>query len=368
MWFMTLRMLVVLAALLTAPLLATDGAFAADDAPAAFVIKNFRLESGVVLPEARIVYRTFGTLNAARDNAILLPSHYMADSTGYRAVIGADRALDPAAYYLVATELFGNGHSSSPSNTPAPFNGPRFPVTSIRDNVAAFHRLLTEGLGIRHLRAAMGFSMGGQQVFQLAVSYPDFADRIIVTSSNAKTHPHNYIMLESVRAAVETDPVFNGGNYTRPPARGLQAASSILIGWVNSQEYWRRELWRETSPPGTTFQQVLEQRRLNLLRDKDANDIILQIRTWEGHDIGATPGFNGSVERALGSIKAPVLYMPSESDLYFTVTSAAYESQFIPRVTFKPIPSLLGHGAGLSASPVESKFLTDAIRGFLAEK
>jgi homoserine O-acetyltransferase len=355
-------MLIILVALFTA-----HGACAADDAPATFIIRNFRLESGVVLPEARIVYRTFGTLNAAGDNAILLPSHYMADSTGYRAVIGADRALDPAAYFLVATELFGNGHSSSPSNTPAPFNGPRFPVTSIRDNVAALHRLLTEGLGIRHLRAAMGFSMGGQQVFQLAVSYPDFADRIIVTSSNAKTHPHNYIMLESVRTAIETDPVFNGGNYTTPPTRGIQAASAILIGWVNSQEYWRRELWRDTSPPGTTFQQVLEQRRAGLLRGKDANDLILQIKTWQGHDIGATPG-SGGIERALGSLKMPVLYMPSESDLYFTVTSAAYEAQFIPRVTFKPIPSLLGHGAGLSASPVESKFLTDAIRGFLAEK
>src|SRR3954462_12929958 len=92
-----------------------------------FIIDNFRTESGVTLPKARIVYGTYGKLNAARDNAVLLPSHYMANHHGYEWLIGADRALDPAKLFLVATELFGNGFSSSPSNTPEPFHGPRFP-------------------------------------------------------------------------------------------------------------------------------------------------------------------------------------------------------------------------------------------------
>src|SRR5205809_7498334 len=90
-----------------------------------FVIDNFKTESGAVLPKARVVYGTYGTLNAARDNVILLPSHYMANHHGYEWLIGADRALDPAKLFLVATELFGNGSSSSPSNTPEPFHGPR---------------------------------------------------------------------------------------------------------------------------------------------------------------------------------------------------------------------------------------------------
>src|SRR5436190_18283656 len=84
-----------------------------------FVIRNFRTESGVVLPEAHVVYTTLGTLNAARDNAVLLPSHYMANFNGYNWLIGAkDRAFNPARDFLVLTELFGNGRSSSPSNTP----------------------------------------------------------------------------------------------------------------------------------------------------------------------------------------------------------------------------------------------------------
>jgi homoserine O-acetyltransferase len=84
-----------------------------------YVLHNFKTESGVVLPDARLVYGTYGILNAAHDNVVLLPSHYMANLHGYEWLIGADRALDPAKLFLVATELFGNGRSSSPSNTPS---------------------------------------------------------------------------------------------------------------------------------------------------------------------------------------------------------------------------------------------------------
>ena len=90
-----------------------------------YTIDNFRTESGVVLPKATVVYGTYGHLNAARDNAVLLPSHYMATHHGYEWLIGPGRALDTATLYLVATELFGNGHSSSPSNTAEPYHGPR---------------------------------------------------------------------------------------------------------------------------------------------------------------------------------------------------------------------------------------------------
>src|SRR5260370_18012685 len=119
----------------------------------------------------------------------------MADCHGYEWLIGADKALDTSKLFLVATELFGNGHSSSPSNTPAPFHGPRFPVTTIRDNVEAVHRLLADDLHVTHVRAVIGFSMGAQQAFQWAVSYPRFADRVVATSGTAKTSPHRVVPL-----------------------------------------------------------------------------------------------------------------------------------------------------------------------------
>ncbi len=331
-----------------------------------FVIANFKTESGVILPQARVVYGTYGKLNEARDNAVLLPSHYMADFHGYEWLIGVDKALDPSKLFLVATELFGNGNSSSPSNTPEPFHGPRFPVTTIRDNVEAVHRLLTEELKITHLRAIIGFSMGAQQAFQWAVSYPKFADRIVATAGTAKCYPHGVVRLEGQIAALTTDPVFANGDYKEQPKKGLEAFAVVWTGWLFSQEWWRRELWREGAKPGTTFEQVLNNFRTNFIPGADANNLILQMRTWEKHDVGTTPGFGGDVERALKSIKVPFLYMPSETDLYFPIGDARYEAAFIPGGSLVPIPSLWGHTAGAASNLADAKFLNETIGKFLA--
>jgi len=331
-----------------------------------FVIANFKTESGATLPQARVVYGTYGHLNAEKNNAVLLPSHYMANFHGYEWLIGPDRALDTSKLFLVATELFGNGRSSSPSNTPEPFHGPRFPVMTIRDNVAAVHRLLTEELKIAHLRAIIGFSMGAEQAFQWAVSYPDFADRIVATSGTAKCYPHGVVRLEGQIAAITTDAAFKDGDYTTPPTKGLEAFSTVWAAWLFSQEWWRKELWRGRFPPDTTFEQVLNQYRTAIGRGADANDLILQMRTWERHDVGKTAGFNGDVEKALRSIKAPLLYMPSETDLYFPVGDARYEAGFIPHMTLMPIPSLWGHTAGAASNPADAKFLNENIGKFLA--
>ncbi len=333
-----------------------------------FVLKNFRTESGAVLPEARIVYATYGTLNASADNVVLLPSHYMAKFTGYGWLIGPGRALDPTKQFLVSTELFGNGRSSSPSNTPAPYNGPRFPITTIRDNVEAVHKLLTEKLGVRHLRAVIGFSMGAQQAFQWAVSYPNFTDRIVATAGTAKSYGHGIVRLEGQIAAITADENFKGGEYTSPPTKGLEAFAVVWTGWLYSQEWWRKELWKTNSPAGTTLADIVEQRRKRFIPGADANDLILQMRTWQKHDVGTSPGFNGDVEAALRSIKAQVLYMPSETDLYFPLGDAKYEAGFIPKGILLPIPSLWGHPAGAGASPADAKFLNENIAAFLDGK
>src|ERR1700747_2550766 len=214
-----------------------------------FVIAKFKTESGVTLPEAHVVYGTYGHLNAAKDNGILVPSHYMADFHGSEWLIGPKHPLDTAQLFLVATELFGNGHSSSPSNTPEPYHGPRFPVTTIRDNVEAVHRLRTEELHIQHVRAIIGFSMGAQQAFQWAVSYPTFADRIGATSGTAKNYPHGTVRLEGQIAAVTTDAAFQNGDYTAQPTKGLEAFAAVWLGWLFSQEWWGRGLWSQMSPP-----------------------------------------------------------------------------------------------------------------------
>jgi len=331
-----------------------------------FVIKNFKTESGVTLPEAHVVYGTYGHLNAARDNVILLPSHYMAKLNGYEWLMGPGKALDPGKLFLVTTEMFGNGSSSSPSNTPEPFHGPRFPVMTIRDNVEAVHRLLTEGMKVTHLKAVIGFSMGAQQAFQWAVSYPAFEDRVVATSGTAKTYGHGIVRLEGQIAAITADENFKGGDYTEEPTKGIQACGMVWAGWLYSQEWWRDELWRKDAKPGTTFEDELNEIRTEFFKGADANNLILQMRTWEKQDVGATPGFGGDEKKALGAIKAPFLYMPSMTDLYFPVGDARYEAQYMHTVSLMPIPSLWGHPAGAAADPADAIFLNENIAKFLA--
>jgi len=333
-----------------------------------FVIHDFRTESGVVLPEARVTYGTYGTLNAAGDNAVLLPSHYMADLHGYEWLIGPGKALDPEKLFLVTSELFGNGRSSSPSNTPEPFHGPRFPVMTIRDNVQAVKALLDGELHVAHLRAVIGFSMGAQQAFQWAVSYPDYMDRIVATAGTAKTYGHGIVRLEGQIAALTLDPAFEGGDYTTQPEKGIEAFAVVWTGWLFSQEWWRRELWRQDDPPGESLDSVIDHYRRNFIPGADANDLILQMRTWESNDVGNTPPFHGYTAAALRSIRARVLYMPSATDLYFPVTDARFEAQQIRHCRLVVIPSLWGHPAGAGASPADAKFLNREIANFLGEK
>jgi homoserine O-acetyltransferase len=336
------------------------------------VLHNFRTEGGAVLPEAHVVYGTYGTLNASGDNAVLLPSHYMADLTGYGFLIGPGKALDPAKLFLVTTEMFGNGRSSSPSNTPEPLHGPRFPAIAIRDDVAAAHAVL-DALHVRHLRAVIGFSMGAEQAFQWAVSYPGTVDRIVATSGTARAWGHGIVRLEGQIAALTLDPAFKGGDYDlgRPakgavaePDRGIQAFALVWAGWLYSQEWWRREYWRTEKPVLASFDQALDHYR-HFFDGADANDLILQARSWETHDVGRTPGVGGTAA-ALRGIRVPVLYMPSATDLYFPVGDARYECSLMPSCSFYPIPSLWGHPAGAGVTTEDAAFINDHVGRFLA--
>jgi homoserine O-acetyltransferase/O-succinyltransferase len=324
-------------------------------------LTDFRLEGGAVLSKARIAYATFGTLNAARDNAVLLTTSYGADYHVYDFAVGAGKAFDPARFFVVTTEMFGNGVSSSPSNTPAPHSGPDFPAIAIRDNVEASRRVL-EQLGVTHVRAVAGFSMGAEQSFQWAVSHPGFMDAIVPWCGTAKTYPHGVVRLESAIRALTTDSAFADGRYTSPPAKGLAAWSAHWAAWVWSQEWWRRELYKSQ---GATVDEVIAAR---VARDavRDANNLITQARAWQRHDVGDTPGFGGDHEKALASIRARVLYMPCSTDLYFPVADAEYERQFIKRATFTPIPSLWGHSAGGGGNAEDAAFINARIAEFLA--
>src|SRR3989442_6850960 len=129
------------------------------------------------------------------------------------------RAIDPQKHFIVVANMFGNGVSSSPSNTPPPIDRAAFPRVTVYDNVVAQHRLVTQHLGIERLKLVAGFSMGAQQAFQWGALYPDMVRAIAPICGTARTSPHNVVFLEGVRAALTADAAFDDGWYDRPPVK-----------------------------------------------------------------------------------------------------------------------------------------------------
>jgi len=328
--------------------------------PHFFELGDLRLESGEELRDGRLLYVTHGTLNADRSNAVLLPSWYGGNHRGYDFLIGPDAALDPAEYFVIVTEMFGSGGSSSPSNMADGLPHTDFPIVTIRDNVHATHRLMTEYFGIDHLRAIIGFSMGAQQAFQWAVSYPEFVDLIVPLAGTAKTYPHGVLRLESALTLITHDASILAGHDTLSTA-GTRAWNLHWLAWTRSTEWWRLNHDRETvlrdalNPDFSTDRSPVFK----------PHDRVVQGRAWQRHNIGDTAGFEGDVERALSSIRARVLYLPGETDMYFPITDAEYERQFIPDVDFRPIPSIWGHTAGAGPNETDRTFIIEAIRDAL---
>jgi homoserine O-acetyltransferase/O-succinyltransferase len=199
------------------------------------------LQSGLTLRGAQLAYKTYGTLNARKDNAIVYPTWYSAQHTENEWLIGEDMALDPNRYFIVVPNMFGNGLSTSPSNAAPPYNAARFPHVTVCDNVRQQHRLMTEVFGVEKIALAVGWSMGAQQTFQWGALYPDMVERIAPFCGSARTSRHNFVFLEGVKAALTADDAWQGGWYEKPPAKGLRAMGRVYAGWGFSQAFYRLE-------------------------------------------------------------------------------------------------------------------------------
>jgi homoserine O-acetyltransferase len=146
------------------------------------------LESGQVLHDCRIGYRTFGRLNAAGTNAVLVTLWSMGNSGQVASQIGPGKLVDTSHHFVIAVDPLGNGVSSSPSNHPTQ-PGPDFPVFTVGDLVETQHQLLTRVLGVRHLHAVVGISLGGMQALQWATAHPEFVDRVVAIAGTPRSTP-----------------------------------------------------------------------------------------------------------------------------------------------------------------------------------
>ncbi len=334
---------------------------------AVFEAGDVPLQSGETFAGLQIAYKTYGTLNATKDNAILYPTSFGAQHGDTEWLIRPGLALDPEEFFIIIPNLFGNGLSSSPSNF-APFqDGSAFPRLTYHDTVAAQRRLVMETFGISRLAMVYGFSMGGMQAYHWAVRFPDMVERVAVVCGSARCSPYNQVFLESVRAALTADPAYRDGRFMDKPAAGLRAIGRVYAGWAMSHSFYRDELWREAG--FNSLEDYLSRSWDGAFARRDPNDLLTQLAIWQTGDVSQCEAFGGDLRRALAAVTAKVLLMPGSTDRYFQVGDNEDELPLLVNArsaTLAPIPSPHGHRAGNPVSlPAEREFLTATIRRFL---
>ena len=308
-----------------------------------FEAGDVTLQSGVVLLSLRLAYQTYGILNAAKDNVIVYPTSFSAQHVDTEWLVQSGGILDSDRYFIVIPNLFGNGLSSSPSNSgDAPF-----PAISYHDAIAVQRRLLVEQFGISKIALVYGWSMGGMQAYHWAACYPDMVERAAIVCGSARCSPYNHVFLESVKAALTADPAFKDGRFVEKPTAGLRAMGRVYAGWAMSHTFYRDEVWREAG--FTTLEDYLAGSWDGAFARRHANDLLAQIEIWQRGDISRCAEFGGDFDCALAAIKARVLLMPGETDRYFDVRDNEDELGKLVNArsaVLHPIPSIHGHRAG----------------------
>jgi homoserine O-acetyltransferase len=271
-----------------------------------FVIRNFRFSNGASLPELRIHYRTLGqpTKDARGhvNNAVLIGHGTGGSGAQFirpefaGELFGAGQPLDAAKYFIVLADGIGHGKSAKPSDGLRA----KFPQYGYDDMVDAQYRLLTEGLGVDHLRLVMGTSMGGMHTWVWGERHPEFMDALMpLASLPVQIAGRNRVWRKTLIDAIRNDAAWQGGNYTTQPPSLATAAS--LIFFMGSNPILRQE----QLPTLAKADEALGTATANALRDLDANDVLYQVSaSW---DYDPAP--------ALERIRAPLIAVNSADDL-----------------------------------------------------
>ena len=354
------------------------------------------LECGAVLPRLTVAYRTYGTLNAARTNAILVchaltGDQYVAEThpvTGkegwWEMVVGPGRPVDTNRFFVICANVLGGcmgstGPRSEREDRPDVLWGTEFPAVTVRDMVRAQKRLI-DHLGITRLFAVMGGSMGGMQVLEWAALYPDAVFAALPIASAANHSAQNIAFHEVGRQAIFADPDWMGGRYWetgRVPARGLAVARMCAHITYLSEQALTRKFGRriQNAPKDSTeaiglfgemfeVESYLRHQGSTFVQRFDANSYLTITRAMDYFDLAAD--HHGDVANAFRGTKTRFLLVSFTSDWLFPTAESRSIARALNRaganVSFVEIPSDKGHDAFLLDEPDFHRTLA----GFLA--
>jgi homoserine O-acetyltransferase len=305
-------------------------------------IGRLDLEEGGALEDCRLAYTTWGELNDARDNAVLITTWFSGTHQIWRDVyVGPDHALDPSRYFIVAINQIGNGLSVAPHNAPDEIAMSRFPRIRIGDDVVAQERLLRERFGIEQLQLVLGGSMGAEQTYEWAVRFPEKVLRAAPIAGTARTTPHDFLYVSLLREQIMSDPAWNGGEYASNAevVAGLKRHAHLWAVMGFSTEFWKQELWRglDFDSREAFITEFLEP----YFTVMDPNDLLTMAWKWQRGDVSRHTG--GDLEAALGRITAKTFVMPIDEDMFFPVRDCRPEKEMIKGGELRVIEDPAGH-------------------------
>jgi len=309
-----------------------------------------KLDSGKQISDCRLGYRTWGTLNAEKTNAILVPTWFTGTSQQVEQLVGSDKMLDPTRFFIIAVDSLGDGVSSSPS-TGKQQGRLNFPEFTVHDMVRAEYRLATEAIPLKHLHAVVGVSMGGIQTFEWMVDYPDFMELAVPIVGTPRPTSYDLLLWQAEEDGVRSDPAWQGGNYTKTPAL-FQVAILHDMNTTTPSHYAH-----EVSRDG--FAARYAEYRSKGVSDFDANDRIYQLLALVHLDVahGAT------LEEAAKKVHAKTLIVTSQQDHMVNPEPAQEFAKMLGAKTIA-LTSDCGHLALLC----EADKLNPEVRAFLNGK
>lgn len=326
-----------------------------------YSLGRFELEEGGSLDDLELAYTTFGELNAARDNVVLVTTWY-SGSHGImgQLYIGEGHALDPARHFIVVVDQIGSGLSTSPHHG----LGPDFPRVRIGDDVRAQERLLRERFGVEQLRLVFGGSMGGQQAYEWAVRFPDQVQRVAPLAATARIPDANAVFVDAICEALTTDPAFAGGRYEKSDAvaAGLRRHARLMAIEGFSAPWWADERWRDLGFDSPAA--FLEGFMFPYFAPMDPNDLLCQAWKWQHADVSRHAG--GDLGAALARITAKTFVLPIDHDLFFPADVCRTEQQLVPGSELRTVRTTSGHLGLFAIDPTFMGQVDGHLRDLLA--